>query len=329
MFPFVAVAQLSSELFERETDQLRFVFYNVENIFHPSDDADKRDEEFTPKGDRNWSNYRYFEKLNRSAKAILATGGFTPPEIVGLCEIENKQVLFDFTQQSVLNNYPFGIVHFESPDKRGIDVALLYNKDKFKVIHKKAIPIVFPWDANYKTRDILWVSVTHKTDTFHVFVNHWPSRWRGYLETEPSRVHVAQTLKLVTDSLFQANNNVKLVVMGDFNDTPSDKSISEVLTGNGENYFQNLMNNLDVFPGSNKHGADWSYIDQILISKAFGSQKGLKYIEGSVMPCAFEFLLEKDEKNLGVKPKRTFIGLKYREGFSDHLPIKADFTWKD
>jgi hypothetical protein len=326
--PLFCKAQLSQQLFERN-NEIRMVFYNVENIFDPADDPLTRDEEFTPDGDRHWDKYKYYEKLNRSAKALIATGGFEPPEIIGLCEIENKKVLNDFVYNTALKQFKYGITHFESRDRRGIDVGLLYRKDKFKLIQSGKILIDFPWDKNYYTRDILWTTLAYKSDTFHVFVNHWPSRWRGQLETEKARMFVAQTLRNVTDSLYKNDQDVKIIVMGDFNDTPANKSIKDVLIGDDKPYLTNLMNDILLFPGSNKYINDWTYIDQMIISVGFKTQNGLGYIDKSALPCAFGFLLELDKKNLGIKPKRTFIGLSYQPGFSDHLPIKADFKFFD
>jgi len=321
-------AQLTPELFERN-NEIRMVFYNVENLFDPADDPLTRDEEFTPDGDRHWDKYKYYEKLNRSAKALIATGGFEPPEIIGLCEIENKKVLTDLIYNTALKSYGYGIAHFESRDRRGIDVGLLYQKDKVALINSQKILIDFPWDKNYYTRDILWATFALKQDTFHVFANHWPSRWRGQLETEQSRMFVAQTLRKVTDSLYENNSLVKIIVMGDFNDTPTDKSIKDVLIGNDNPYFINLMIDISLFPGSNKYRNDWTYIDQMILSEGFKMQNGLGYIDKSALPCAFDFLLELDKKNMGLKPKRTFIGFSYQPGFSDHLPIKADFKFVD
>lgn len=324
---YLALGQLNADFFDRDENQIRVVFYNVENIFDPNDDPNKKDEEFTPAGDRHWDNYKFYEKLNHTSKALLATGGFSSPEVIGLCEIENRRVLEQLIFATPLKNTNYKISHFESKDRRGIDVGLLYNADVFKLISEQVIPVVFPWDTSYHTRDILWTQLAIEDDTINFFVNHWPSRWGGQLETEPARIFVAQTLKKVCDSLFTKTPKVKMVIMGDFNDSPENKSLKEVLTAPVGNqfYLRNLMDEKLPFQGSHKYQGEWSYLDQIIVSKGIiNTSKGLKYLENSVTPCAFPFLLEDDKKHLGVQPFRTFAGFSYTGGFSDHLPVKID-----
>lgn len=327
-FSLLAKAQLAPDYFERDEKTLRVVFYNVENIFDPEDDPNKRDEEFTPEGDRYWNKYKFYEKLNRSAKAIMATGGWTPPEVVGICEIENRFVLEQLIYSTPLKNFDYAISHFESKDRRGIDVGLIYNKSLFQLVQESKIPVVFPWDTGYHTRDILWTTLKNGEDTLHFFVNHWPSRWSGQLETEPARIHTAKTLKAITDSMFSVNPKVKIIIMGDLNDGPHNKSMKEVLTGayNNQVYLRNLMDdeNLD-WMGSHRYGVEWDYLDQMVLSRGIlNPSKGWGYKNKSATACALGFLLEEDKKNLGLKPKRTFIGLSYHGGFSDHLPVKLD-----
>jgi endonuclease/exonuclease/phosphatase family metal-dependent hydrolase len=332
MFQLFGFSQIDPSNFERDENTLRVVFYNVENIFDPVDDPNKRDEEFTPDGDRHWDNYKFYDKLKRTSKAIMACGGFTPPEVVGLCEIENRRVLEQLIYSTPLKNANYKISHFESKDRRGIDVGLLYNSETFSLVSEQIIPIVFPWDTSYHTRDILWTQLAFENDTINFFVNHWPSRWGGQLETEPARVFVAQTLKKVCDSLYLKNPYVKLVIMGDFNDSPENQSMREFLTSpvNNQIYLRNLMAEKLNFPGSHKYQGDWAYLDQIILSKGIiNSKKGYQYTANSVTPCALPFLLEDDKKHYGVQPFRTFVGFSYVGGFSDHLPVKIDLHLVD
>jgi len=329
---YFAFSQIDPSNFERDESVVRVVFYNVENIFDPADDPNKRDEEFTPNGDRHWDNYKFYEKLKNTSKAILACGGFTPPEVIGLCEIENKRVLEQLIYATPLKKIAYKISHFESKDRRGIDVGLLYNSEVFTLVQEQIIPINFPWDSTYHTRDILWTQLKIADDTINFFVNHWPSRWGGQLETEDARVFAAQTLKAVTDSLFSQNSNVKIIIMGDFNDSPQNKSIKDVLTGptNQQFYLRNLMSEELPYPGSHRYQGEWSYLDQMIISKGMlNRDKGYFYLEKSTTPCALPFLLEDDKKYLGKTPFRTFAGFSYTGGFSDHLPIKIDLTKVD
>lgn len=330
LFVVTANAQIEPQFFERDENVLRVVFYNVENIFDPADDPKKRDEEFTPNGNRNWNNYRFYDKLKKSSKALMGCGGFTPPEVIGICEIENKYVLEQLIEATPLKNFNYHISHFESKDRRGIDVGLLFNADVFSLIQQQKIEINFPWDANYFTRDILWTTLFTGTDTIHFFVNHWPSRWGGQLETAPARNFAAKTLRQVTDSLYQNNNAVKLIIMGDFNDGPENESMQQILTGplNQKKYLYNLMEGKIDFPGSHKYQGEWGYLDQMVLSDGILNPKKntLGYVNQSVIPCALPFLLEDDTKHYGVQPFRTFVGFTYNNGYSDHLPIKIDLS---
>lgn len=329
-FPIWAFSQVDPEDIEREEEDIRVMFYNVENIFDPKDDPNKRDEEFTSEGDRNWDNYRFYSKLNRSAKALLACGGWQPADIIGICEIENRFVLEQLIEKTVLKKVPYEIVHFESRDRRGIDVGLLYHKEKMTLLHAQKVEVNFPWDSTYYTRDILWATFQLPSDTLHVFVNHWPSRWGGQLQTEPARVHAAKTVRLVTDSLFAQNPMAKVIVMGDFNDGPQNRSIKEVLldSENGTPFFFNLMEENEFFEGSHKYQAEWGFLDQIIVSHSLLRERKW-HLDDEAKVCGLDFLLMPDEKYLGIKPKRSFIGFTYQEGFSDHLPVFIDLEWQE
>ncbi len=173
-------------------DSYKIMFYNVENLFDTYDDSLINDEEFLPEGDRFWNNHKYYSKLNNIYKVIVAVGGWQPPAIIGLCEIENRTVLNDLVNNTPLVKFEYQIIHKESPDRRGIDVGLLYRKELFQPISYEAIPINFPNNPESKTRDILYVKgIAEKSDTLNIFINHWPSRWGGQLESEDRRLFVA------------------------------------------------------------------------------------------------------------------------------------------
>ncbi|MEL6943263.1 MAG: endonuclease/exonuclease/phosphatase family protein, partial [Bacteroidota bacterium] len=212
----------------------RVAFYNVENLFDTVDDPIKPDEEFTPEGRQKWSNARYFAKLLKIAKVVEQ---MDHPAFIGMCEVENRTVLEDLISRPALNNRAYGIVHHESPDYRGIDVAFLYDKKQFKVKKSQTIRINFPAEIveDYTTRDILMVEGTfQKKQPLYFFINHWPSRRGGLKESEPKRTYVAAQLRKAVDSLFQVNPNAQIMIMGDFNDETDNKSISEVLNAQME-----------------------------------------------------------------------------------------------
>ncbi|MCL3781614.1 endonuclease [Prolixibacteraceae bacterium JC049] len=285
------------------------VFYNVENFFDTEDDPHTLDNEFLSDGIRKWNNYRFKTKRNHIFKTLLAIGNGTPPDIIGLCEIENRYCLEQLIRYTPLRNFNYRIIHKESPDKRGIDVALLYRKDKFTPLDYAHFPVITSDKPKRYSRDILYTKgIINNTDTIHFFVNHWPSRYRGLMESKPLRVKAANILKLAIDSVSSKRKHV--IVMGDFNDTPTEESM-QLLSQSG---LINLSNN---WQGTLKHKAYWNTFDQFLISPSIQS---VFQIQANVI--RIPFLLTEDKKFLGQKPFRTYIGFKYQGGFSDHLPIK-------
>ncbi|MBS9767407.1 MAG: hypothetical protein KGV44_07695 [Flavobacteriaceae bacterium] len=311
----------------------RLLFYNVENLFDAKNDSLKLDDDFTPEGKIHWTFAKYKKKINRIAQVVMAVGEWEVPEIVGLCEVENRFVLEGLTKFSPLKKFKYEIVHYESPDERGIDVALLYQKQKFEVLHSQPIRIDLHED---KTRDILYVKgVTATTDTLHIFVNHFPSKYGGVLQTLPKRKKVAEILRTKTDSLLQKNPLAKIIIMGDFNDEPTSVALAQSLGAKTiwQNTDRTALYNLSAEweqqqKGTHKYHGIWSVLDQIIVSN--GMFKGQGYLFTSPENTHIfkaKFLLE-DDKNGGVKPFRTLNGMKYNDGFSDHLPIYLDLWLK-
>ncbi len=314
-------------------NNFRIVFYNVENYFDYKDDPETKDEEFLPKGKRHWDKYKYHKKRDKIAQVLIAAGGGKLPPVVGLCEIENRNVLEDLINYSPLKNQGYKIIHKESPDKRGIDVGVIYRPKKFTPLSYQAIPIHFTDNTKRATRDILYVKGKVKQDTLHLFFNHWPSRWGGQLESEPKRVFVAKVLRHAIDSLFDVHENPKIVIMGDFNDYPKNKSLSKVLKAQqkkGEAFSEQLYNLSYHFvneksPGTHKYRGKWGALDQIIVSGAIlNAKNGCQSTIDNAHIFYFEKLLEKDESYIGYKPFRTFTGYKYNGGYSDHLPVFID-----
>ena len=310
------------------------MFYNVENLFDCYDDPEKNDDEFLPDRDKYWTDYRYKQKLRKTYQVISALGEWNKPTIIGLCEIENKKVLTDLINKTPLNGIGYEIIHFESPDKRGIDVGLLYQSKDFVPIVSKQIPVHNP-ESNRSTRDILYVSgVLNNIDTLHIFINHWPSRWGGQLETEHKRMFAASVLKKHTDSLFEISENPKIIIAGDLNDYPDDKSLINTLNAKTSDYKSaesEELYNLAYYmqfkkkQGSHKYRGEWGVLDQLIVSGSLLKPENNIYttIESANVFNA-EFLLETDTYNTGKTPFRTYKGYKYNSGFSDHLPVYLD-----
>jgi predicted extracellular nuclease len=317
---------------------LRIMFYNVENLFDTEDDSLKMDKEFLPDEIRNWSKFRYSQKQSQLSKVITAVGGWSPPELVGLCEIENRSVLNYLTRQSPLYVFGYQIIHQESPDARGIDVALLYQPKSFKPVSTEFIPVNYPVNKR-KTRDIIYSrGIIPNHDTLHVFVNHWPSRYGGQLESEENRIYVAGLLKHKTDSILDNNPQALIVIMGDFNDEPDNTSLIKTLNALPAydslqtkqlvnlSYELRYTNN----QGSHKYQGQWTLLDQVIVSGALLNKSRNTYTTPEKLTVVkASFLLEPDEAYLGDKPYRTYVGFKYNGGFSDHLPVFIDLLNKE
>jgi hypothetical protein len=311
-----------------EDSLVKAMFYNVENLFDIVDDSITLDEAFTPAGDMHWTSGRYYRKLNNISKVIIATGGWDPPDIIGLCEIENRKVLNDLVSNTPLFAFDYEIIHEDSPDRRGIDVALLINRRTIRLLHSRGFTV----DHNgLVTRDILYASLKIGKDTCHLFVNHWPSRSKGRLETEKERIAVARVLKQMTDSLLYGHPDTRILIMGDFNDEPQDGSILETLEAKPEtDPMPGRLCNLTSMPkgtvrGTLKYQGVWYAFDQIIVSgNMIGNSGGLSVKAGSFGVQRNAFLLVEDETYNGFKPFRTYAGFKYTGGFSDHLPVYID-----
>ncbi len=329
---------LPVDSFHTNRGDLRFMFYNAENLFDTINEPGTRDGEFTPSGSYKWTGYRYQEKLISLSKVIIAAGGYSPPDIIGFCEVENKSVLEGLVRRTRLSKFPYKVIHEESPDFRGIDVALLYLPDKIDVIDYHAIPVRFDENKKYTTRDILYAKfLVKKTDTLHVFVNHWPSRRGGQQASEYRRITAAQILRKTIDSLWQKNKDAKIIITGDFNDEPHNSSISKTL-GAGEctkkmenkqlcNLFYDIKNTNQ--PGTYKYRGQWNILDQFIVSGAMiNSKNGISTGRGHGHIFFTSFLLEEDERYMGYKVKRTYLGPRYKGGFSDHLPVLLDLFWQ-
>ena len=314
--------------------RVRVMFYNVENLFDTKDDPRKNDNEFLPGSKKNWSDYRYRQKLTNIYQVMTAVGEGSIPDMAGLCEVENKSVLFDLIRETPLLKYNFRFIHKDSPDQRGIDVCLLYNPATISIIDTAFIRVTKADEHPLKTRDILYAKVKLLTeDTLHVFVNHWPSRYGGEKKSVVKRVAAARILRNYTDSLFKLNKNANILIMGDFNDEPGDLSLAEVLNAKCpvERTVNHLLYNLtchvmdDKNEGTHKFRSEWSVFDQIIVSGGLLQESGSVVCDNDgARVFNDKFLLENDERYMGKKPFRTYYGPQYHGGYSDHLPVYVD-----
>lgn len=311
-------------------NRFRIMFYNTENLFDPENDSLKDDDDFTPQGTFHWTPGRLTEKLNNLYKVIVAVGEEKIPDVIGLCEVENRKVLEQLVRYTPLSKHLLEVIHEDSPDRRGIDVALIYNPKTAKYLQHRY------HSAGKKglvTRNILHVTLGMGKDTCHFFVNHWPSRSAGRLATDADRFAVATRVRLLADSLLQKSASCNIVIMGDLNDDPVDISLVQGLKALP---FQSIIENRNLYnlsaaptrgpvKGTLKYKGSWNLFDQIVVSGCLLQNKEGFYVqpEGYRIFDA-TFLLRPDESGTGFKPFRTYNGFKYLGGFSDHLPVYID-----
>nr|WP_321233681.1 endonuclease [uncultured Psychroserpens sp.] len=298
-------------------------FYNLENLFDIYNDATKHDNDFLPGSDKRWTKKRYDRKLFKLGQVISKIGfedTQKPPAIVGLAEVENKNVLKDLIQSKDLEAYNYGIVHYNSQDERGIDVAMIYDQTVFTVEQSKTFSVYIEdeiGDQDY-TRDILLVSGILHSEKVHCIVNHWPSRREGEKESMYKRLKAAEKVIEIIKSIKTENTNAKILVMGDFNDNPSNESI-KFLTSEGDLY-NPMETMLSYSRGSLNHNFKWNLFDQILFSTNFfeTQKEKLKFDEANIFDE--KFLTQYKGKFKG-QPFRTYVGKKYKGGYSDHFPV--------
>ena len=360
---------LNAMVFAQEQQApIRIAFWNMENFFDPFVDSTKTYNAFTEEGMQHWTKSRFYQKRNNMYKAILAMSENHPLGILGMCEVENEYVLRSLFEQTPLKKHNYRWVLYEGPDKRGIDPASVYSIDHFQLVESAVFPYYNPEDTAYHSRDILYakfvaveggVSTSSTTagttttvgskvpepvegptavaDTIHVFVNHWPSRYSGELETVGSRSCSATILRTKVDSIVASapeGYQPKVIMMGDLNDCPTDPSVYDVLRARHPSEMEdgcliNLFGKNEGlgFEGTLKHQADWQIFDQIIVTPAvMDDREGLHYQEGSARIFHADFMLEDDETYHGKKLYRTYVGPKYFGGFSDHLPVYIDLV---
>ncbi len=302
-------------------------FYNLENLFDTNDDEDVKDEEFTPNGAKAWDTDIYNQKLTDLATVIYGLGTEQTPDglaCLGVSEIENEKVLLDLVAQPELASRNYKIIHYDSPDTRGIDVAFLYQPDYFTPTSSKSIPVALDGSP---TRDVLLVSGVFDGEKMHFIVNHWSSRRGGENVSGHKRIKGAQLCKGIIDSLSALDSNAKIVIMGDLNDGPKNESVKNHLGAKGKKKDVSrgdLYNPMFMYymtgVGSLAHRDSWNIFDQIILSSGlvYGRPDGYKYYKTRIENSTK--LVQKLGKYRGY-PRRTFSGDNYQGGFSDHFPV--------
>ncbi|HLP74497.1 MAG TPA: endonuclease/exonuclease/phosphatase family protein [Bacteroidales bacterium] len=298
------------------------MFLNAENAFDTSDDPATEDEDFTPSGVRRWNLKRYYKKIEDLHKTIIAAGEWSPPEIVALCEIENRKVLLDLTTGTYLSKYNYSILHEDSPDSRGIDACLIYRTEKLKLLYHECWEPLMNAGEKFTSRKVMHASFACMADTFHIIINHWPSRRGGVLVAENLRMAIASMVRLKVDSILRLPGGSKIILIGDFNSTPDDNEI-RVLSGND---LVNLSEKTALSnEGTYRYTGVWETIDQVIVSgNLLKSGTGLFADNNSMKVFKPAFLLAKDPVYPGLTPFSTYRGFKYQGGISDHLPVLVD-----
>ncbi|MGD9931684.1 MAG: endonuclease/exonuclease/phosphatase family protein [Mangrovibacterium sp.] len=299
--------------------QATIVFYNVENLFDTVDDPHKNDNDFLPESDKQWTTERYQKKLDDIATVLTNINPDELPEVIGLCEIENLTVLNDLAKTKAMSKGNYRIVHQDSPDERGIDVALFYRPTEFKLISHETLTV----NPGFKTRDILHVYGQLGGDKIHFFVNHWPSRIGGLDKTEPNRMAAAQVLKNKVDELLARDPGTKIIIMGDMNDEPGNASLLSTLGAKAPESNAGLTNLM--FPlkekklGSYNYRSNWNMLDNLIVSNSVLNGKG--FVTTAPGFIFREEWIEYKNKNGTVSPNRTYGGPNYYGGVSDHFPV--------
>lgn len=327
-------------------DNFRVMFYNVENLYDTYDNPLKDDDDFTPDGFMHWTPWKYWTKLRNITSVITAVGGMHSPALVGLCEVENDSVISDLVNRSPLRAQGYDYIITNSPDIRGINVALLYQRHQFKLLESDEYEISFSEKKRKPTRNILHATgLIINGDTLDVFICHFPSRSGGQMETEQARIESSEVLRNRVDSLLTKREIANIIIMGDFNDNLNNISLSETLKAYKVDNFSNgeLSNNnsdillfnlfnsdtFDKESGSYKYQGKWEIIDHIIVSGNLLNEENSIYIKNNqAFIFKDDFLLEADNSYYGKKPFRTNLGPRYNGGFSDHLPIYMDLIIK-
>lgn len=328
--PIIAESTVCSQI--SDSNSVRFMFYNVENLFDIFDDTLTDDNEFLPRGIMHWNSYRYGNKINSLYKTIVAAGDWNPPAVVAMCEVENRNVIEDILFNTNLSKFKYKIIHEESADTRGIDVCLIYRPEIISVLDYNYWTPADINKADYKTRSVLFAKMVVNSDTIFIIVNHWPSRRGGVLAGEDLRLKIASMVREKVDSIYlNSKGKAKVVIMGDFNSNPDDIAIKTLIENREKSgILINLSEKMPETIGSYRYKGVWEMIDQVIVSKnllsghegAYTDRNGLHIFDA-------DFLIEKDPNYPGSVPSPSYRGTHYNGGTSDHLPVILSIFFRD
>ncbi len=310
-------------------------FYNVENLFDTINNLElENNDEFTPSGKNNWTSSRYEEKLSNMAFVISDMATDVNPDgliILGVAEVENIGVLQDLVKEQSIRKRNYQIVHFDSPDERGIDVGLLYQPNYLRVTNSRCYNLIVS-DTSFKTRNQLVVSGILGDESIHIIVNHWPSRRGGEQSSSPFRKAAADLSRSIVDSLLAADQNAKILVMGDLNDDPINESVISHLKTKGdvnelqpEDLFNPMFQLYNNGIGTLEYKGKWNLFDQIIISQGLLSLETSTWKFHDAVVFNKDYLKQKDGEYAGL-PLRTFGGSIYLNGYSDHFPVYVNLV---
>jgi endonuclease/exonuclease/phosphatase family metal-dependent hydrolase len=329
-------ATLSTSLNAQNHDTLYVAFWNLENLFDTEDDPEKNDEQFLPEGDREWTDEKLDIKMYNLARVIRSMNNYYGTDILGVCEVEHQSVLEELTSK-FLSDINYKIAYLESPDNRGIDNGLIYNADKFFVLSLSGDTVHLA--DKWPTRLVLNVKLLTKwNDTLSVYINHWPSRSRGRELSEPNRISAANTVRESVDEEFSNNPNAKILVIGDFNDEPSNISMINSLkalaiscdsragisTIAGTELYNISYSAYNDSIGTYLYRGDWNMLDQIIVSGDLITNPSLKYICNSFEVYKPQYIVTRSGRYKGAAYP-TYGGHRYLGGYSDHFPVVAKF----
>lgn len=333
LFALILIASFSSGLAQKSTYHPAIIaFYNLENFYDTVNNPLVDDEEFLPNSERHYNSRIFLDKVSRLASVVSQLGTDVNPDglaLLGVAEIENDTVLNALINHKDLKGRNLKFVHYNSPDVRGIDVALFYNPKYFTPLYSKPLFVKLPGGSkdSYFTRDVLYVKGILDGDTIHVMVNHWPSRSGGEERSIPARAAAAGVDKRIVDSLMAINPKTKVVIMGDLNDDPVSPSLIKTLgaKGNIADVKEKQLYNpwVDFYKrgiGTIAYQDAWGLFDQVVVSQAWldKEQPGYFFYKANIFNR--EFLVQQTGKYKGY-PKRTWDGTTYNYGYSDHFPV--------
>lgn len=304
-------------------DTYTIAFYNIENLFDIENDPHTNDDDFLPTSAKRWTLKRYQNKLKKLGSVISKIGEEntqSAPTIIGLAEVENKQVLSDLVRSKTLIEEEYSYIHYDSLDERGIDVALLYKSDVFNVTNSETFSVYLQNESGNRdyTRDILLVQGVLNDEKINIIVNHWSSRREGEKETEFKRIAAAKKVNDIINKIERENNNSKTIVMGDFNDNPNNDSL--LLLEKESSLYNPFKTVWSHDKGSQNYDFKWNLFDQILFSSNFFDTTNSTLVFDKADVFNSKFLTQYHGKYKG-QPFRTYVGKKYKGGYSDHFPV--------